>query len=115
MERIRNNPSFQAVQSTVDWLSAEIQRKDMPEALTWQAYLKGAQESQRHLRVFRAVPENTESVYVVRNSVSKDERLIVDEYAREVNHRWMEKLKSDIYLIETYHILSDFITATGKL
>jgi hypothetical protein len=93
----------------------EIHRKDTPGTLTWQTYLKDAQESQQYLRVFREVPANTESVYVVRNSASKDERLIVDEYAREVNQRWMEKLKSDIYLIETYHILSDYITATDKL
>jgi carboxyl-terminal processing protease len=114
-DRIKHSKSFQEIERTIGWLAQAITQKGAPVPLTWSGFLKIAQESKVQLGVFQNTENNQDLAYVVRNSVSKEERLLVDEYAREVNQRWLQKLQSDLYLSETYHILSDYITATGKL
>lgn len=108
-ERVAINPTFKELQTTVNWLEKEIARRSEPHTLDWSKYVDMIKDQRN------PAPEplkNTDKVFEVVNGLSTEQRLMVDEYARELYSRWSNTLASDPYLQETYNILNDFVALT---
>lgn len=108
-QRVAENLAFLEMQKTMDWLEDEMKSRATPRPLVWEAYLAADREA-LELGIGNATTwEGGEKIYEVSNGAAKEDRLHVDDYAREMNDRWIKKLSTDIYLHETYQILRDHI------
>jgi carboxyl-terminal processing protease len=110
-ERLSKNSAFQELQKTITWLEGEM-KKSAPEPLLWENYLAATAEASKHQINADLYFESQEKIYEVSAGPGKDERLTVDDYARQINERWMQILTGDLYLKETYQILRDHILLT---
>ena len=110
-ERVSKHPVFLELQQTIAWLEPD---QHSPQSLVWAEYLQSSQEGRRKQAAGESVL-SPEVMYEVTNSVTKEQRLTLDDYARTVNERWSKNLATDIYLQETYQVLRDHIQTTQKL
>ncbi|MEX2231392.1 MAG: carboxy terminal-processing peptidase [Cyclobacteriaceae bacterium] len=114
-ERIAKNSTFQELQKTLTWLEEEMRKDSEPQHLVWEEFFREAMMEKSRESVMDLSDESPEKIYEVSNGGAKEQRLTVDEYARDLNERWRKMLTSDIYLQETYQILRDHINTTKKL
>lgn len=113
-ERISQHPDFTALQSVLSLLHEAASRGEA-QSLVWEDYSAGAMAFARSQGDVKRIGKSARQVFTVTNSGAKEQRLAVDDYARQVHERWVELLSSDIYLHETYHILRDHIENTKTL
>lgn len=112
-ERVSNNEAFRELEKTIAWLTEELSASAGPRSLDWQTYHALMIEEARRREAIRSFKSDEDDhVFKVDNGSSKEARLMLDEYARALNDRWMQALASDIYLQETYQILRDHISIT---
>jgi carboxyl-terminal processing protease len=112
--RVKNNLSFQQMEKTISWLSAELQKDGPPPILTWEEYSKQSAAEKSLENKPEAITLKQGSMLNVKNLAANAERFTVDDYAKAVNERWLAKLQSDIYLHESYLILCDYISLEKK-
>ena len=110
-ERIAGNTAFQELLRSISSLGAEIEKESGPHPLDWKTFFTGIQERKSRESEVEAF-KGSEGVYKVSNGSAKAQQLSVDDYARELNARWLLTLSTDIYLQETYQILNDYISLT---
>lgn len=60
------------------------------------------------------VPKMFNSKYVVSNASFDNDVINASSYLAELNNRWLERIKKDIYVDEAYHILNDMLTTQPK-
>lgn len=113
-ERVSKHPVFLELQQTIAWLEQAAADQHSPQSLVWAEYLQSSQEGRRKQAAGESVL-SPEVMYEVTNSVTKEQRLTLDDYARTINERWSKNLATDIYLQETYQVLRDHIQTTQKL
>jgi hypothetical protein len=114
MERVRHSSVFQELEEMIAGLAEQTQKDLLPKSLIWEDYFKDRRERHERGSFVEMYREKPAAVYQVSNVFAKQERLIVDDYGRELNERFVEQLTHDIYLQETYQILFDQITLTKK-
>ena len=110
-ERIAGNATFQELLRSISSLEVEMQKQSGPQVLDWKAFLKGIMERESRQSEVDDF-QSSEGVYKASNGSAKAQQLSVDDYARELNARWLHTLSTDIHLQETYQILNDYISLT---
>ena len=110
-ERIAGNTTFQELLRSISSLEAEIEKQSGPQPLDWKTFLTGIRERENKESEVEAF-KSSETVYNVSNGSAKVQQLTVDDYAREINARWLLTLSTDIQVQETYQILNDYISLT---
>lgn len=113
-QRISRHAGFQALQETLRKLQEEVRKNDEPKSLVWKEYLKEAMAEKTNQAVVDKKKESGQSIYTVSNGLTKEQRLVLDDYARTINERWIDILATDIHLQETYQILMDHISFIKK-
>ncbi|HYG18612.1 MAG TPA: carboxy terminal-processing peptidase, partial [Ohtaekwangia sp.] len=122
LEKLRRNSdsrmdadsSFNTVRRTLSWLEKEIARAFDPVALAWQDFSARADLNDKtYASLEAALNRNTASFEVHPNAMDR-ERIAADEFARDFNQKWINRLKSDIYVDEVFHIISDLVELTHK-
>lgn len=111
--RLASNPAFRELEKTISWLEQEMANSASPKPLDWEKYLALMQEQDEQQASVDGF-KSPDKVYEVSNGQTKEQQLAFDDYARELNHRWLDVLTSDIYLQETYRVLRDHISLTKK-
>lgn len=114
-ERISQHPAFSALQSVLPLLQEVAASRGEAQSLVWEDYLAGALALTKIQADVKSTGISVQQAFTVSNSGAREQRLAVDDYARQVNERWVELLSTDIYLQETYHILRDHIEHTKTL
>jgi carboxyl-terminal processing protease len=109
-ERVSGNPAFTALEKAVFWLEEAVAIGSKPHPLVWEKYV--AMTNEDELSDIPQKLRSEEKIFEVVDGASKEQRLAVDGYARELYSRWHENLVSDPYLQETYNILRDFVSLT---
>ena len=109
-ERVSKSPTFRELEKAISWLEEGMARKSDPHPLVWEKYV--AIMVKDEVSDLPARLKSAAGIFNVVNGESKEQRLVVDEYARELYSRWNENLVSDPYLQETYNILCDFVSLT---
>jgi carboxyl-terminal processing protease len=112
--RVAASGAFQQLEAMFRKIKDDMQKKDEPSLLTWESYLKQQQENKRDQNIVRKAYESAATLYEVKNNSTETERLRMDEYALPYNIAWSKKLKHDIYLEETFLIISDYIDLSKK-
>jgi carboxyl-terminal processing protease len=112
-ERLAKNPAFEELRKTISWLEQEMNRASKTEPLDPEKYFAMVQEQEEQQASADGV-KSPDKIYEVSNGQTKEQQLAVDEYARELNDRWLDLLMSDLYLQETYQVLRDLVSFTKK-
>lgn len=112
--RIENATGFKTIQSTDQWLSANVGPAVQPVSLNWNTFLEKAKDDMLRLKHFEAVLSDTTNLFEVKNDVRDEYRIGLDEYTRTYNNQWIKKLKSDIYLEEVFQIMNDLLELTSQ-
>ena len=107
--RIAANPAFIELGETIAWLANEMEKKFVAHTLGWESFLAMSKEQQLRQKKLGSI-KSAEKAFEVRFGESKEDRLVVDEYANDLYGKWIETLASDIYLQETYQVLRDHIS-----
>ncbi|HEX8039342.1 MAG TPA: carboxy terminal-processing peptidase [Chryseosolibacter sp.] len=111
-ERLKTSAPFNELQQTLSWIDERLKKTNEPQPLSWEAYLADRKELLKYDISTGVKVESPEKIYEVSNGASKETRLMVDDYARDLNVRWLKILSEDIYLQETYQVLRDQILLT---
>jgi len=86
-----------------------MDKKSVAHALGWEPFLAMSKEQEHWQKKLGSI-KSEENAFEVRFGQSKEDRLVVDEYANDLYGKWIETLASDIYLQETYQVLRDHIS-----
>jgi carboxyl-terminal processing protease len=114
-ERVSTHPVFLELRETIKWLEDRAGEDPGIKSLSWEEYLNSALKQKNKQTEAKENVVSPGVIYEVTNTLTKEERLTLDDYARTINDRWLGILATDIYLQETYHILTDYIHDTKKL
>lgn len=111
--RVASNEEFNAIRKIVD-----IQKKDMQTTtrtipLKWDAFQKWIEEEDREMELIKGEGKPAKQ-YTVDNHAQDKLLLQKNQYAKEVNQTWLESLAEDIYIQESYLILTDLINLTKR-
>jgi carboxyl-terminal processing protease len=106
-QRILSNTSFQQVTKSYQWYADNI---FSPASITllWSDFLKKSREkriNQDEIKQEHRIPDDN---FEIKNTDAST-GFSREDYARDYTHEWIEKLKHDIYLAETFNIISDLI------
>jgi carboxyl-terminal processing protease len=106
--RLRDNKSFQTIQKLMnDPVVKEKMNEDLP--LTIEAFRKKAVENNLFWDALENACEQRTILYKAEN-VNFDKNLIeLDTYSKEINDIQIDNLESDIYLEESFQILTNLI------
>jgi carboxyl-terminal processing protease len=111
-ERLRNNKSFDAIRAFSKRLGNKDQRPVFI-PLEWDAFRNWSTSYQR---ISAEALENeirlVHPEFTVDNNPADKEFINADDYAREINKNWLKRLQQDIYIGESMHIMSDYISLT---
>ncbi|HYC87103.1 MAG TPA: carboxy terminal-processing peptidase [Chryseosolibacter sp.] len=108
-ERIAASQVFREIVAAAEKIS-EIERSAHQWSLGAEDFCAEVDQIQARRQFISSVRNVESPAFTVRNNSTEQARLLVDAYADEYNKRWFDKLQNDVYLHETYRILSDMLT-----
>jgi carboxyl-terminal processing protease len=107
--RIAKNNAFQATIQCSKALGGLATKLDSV-SLNWSDYKKMITDEGTQFKSLKEMTENPTNAFKVSNHVFDQERMIKDEYVRQVNEVWAKNLVRDISLEEAFFIICDYIT-----
>ena len=106
--RVKSSLSFQGVNQSRAYLS-EFTNKREPVTLQWQQFSKQREEQSLKYIALAETFRQPNIFYEVANSTVDKQRMNVDEYADAFSKLWMARLAKDIYVTESFLILTDLL------
>lgn len=107
-ERVASSKNFSRIKTMSDSLQLSFDKeRRLPVTV---ANVKKDEQSYYHfLKALELAIIGESGYYTVKNNSHDNKVLIVDEYSRELNNELLEHLKNDIYIEESYRIITDLI------
>jgi carboxyl-terminal processing protease len=112
--RVAGHPAFTRLQETMHELQQETGKENTPVQLNWNEISKTLQQENRQQAAFKSIYNSPVTAYEVKTNSAEATRMNIDEYARQYNDAWIKRLKSDIYVEETFQIVCDYINLNKK-
>ena len=106
--RIIANPDFQLIKKIIDEQQKAMQATTRTVPLKAELFEKWMQEKELKLEAMKGEGK-TAGKYTVENHAPDKLLLLNNQYAKERNDIWLENLADDIYIQETFLILTDLI------
>ena len=106
--RVKASEAFNLTRECSNQFAASREKSDTV-SLSWNVYQQGAE---RQAELFERLQESgskTLKSFKIAAHAFSQQRLQMDEYARQQNDSWIEKLSRDISLEEAYFIICDYI------
>jgi carboxyl-terminal processing protease len=111
--RTSTHPSFMHIQKFIDAQKAKTQQTSRKIPLQPQAFAQAMQDKYNWWQSLEKVITRSSSLFSVENTSYDKQVLSVDAYSQEVNTLSQKNIQEDIYIEETYRILSDLILLTA--
>ncbi len=112
--RVFSNQSFKTTMETLLWLKEKLKEQYQPILLSWEEFLKNSEKDVQRYRVIEKNLMQPTAVFNVTNCQIDLQRINLDEYAKEFNKRWIQKLKGDKYVEEAFQVICDYVELKGK-
>jgi carboxyl-terminal processing protease len=112
--RTNHHASFTHIQKFIEALKPVLQQNPRKIPLQPQAYAEAMQEKYNWWQSIEKVVNQRTSLFAVENTSYDKQVLKVDTYSQEVNSLSQKTIQDDIYIEETYRILSDLISLSPK-
>lgn len=107
--RLRQSNAFQQVQKTADWVGALLKRRPEEVVLSWPEFEKEDLIRKAADKELQQSLDESHAAYEVMPGEVDKARYAADEYAALLNASWIKRLKSDIYVEESFQIMLDMI------
>jgi carboxyl-terminal processing protease len=108
IDRIKASEAFQLTRECSEQLAVSMDNVDTV-SLTWAGF---AQVAEKEAKIFLELQEacsQPSKSFKIKTHAFNLQRLQMDDYARQQNESWIEKLSRDISLEEAYFIICDYI------
>jgi len=108
-ERVLANGSFQQVSKTAMWVKEFLKKEHDDVILSWVEFEKETEARKREFKMLQESLAHQQATFEVSVHEADNKRYDSDEYAASVNQSWIKRLKEDIYVEESFQIISDMI------
>jgi len=108
-ERLRANGSFQQVTKTSVWVKEFLKKEHEDVTLSWLQFEKETDIRKHEFKMLQESLAQQQATFEVSVHETDNKRYASDEYAASVNQSWVNRLKEDIYVEESFQIISDMI------
>jgi len=108
-ERLVSHRAFTEMRKCSAWLSQELEKEEESISLSWSAVEKDAALQKEKYRNLEEALNQQQAVYEVTNTALDQQRFTADEYAALFNTSRLAAIRKDIYLDESFLIISDLI------
>jgi carboxyl-terminal processing protease len=106
--RINASPDFQLINKIIDEQKKAMQATTRTVPLKTELFEKWMHENEQRLDAMKGEGKTAEK-YTVENHAADKQLLLNNQYAKERNMVWLENLADDIYIQETFLVLTDLI------
>lgn len=106
--RINNNPDFQLLKKLIA-SQEKIQKEINVVSLNFTQFKNKTLASYKEWELLEKNGFGKSSVYTVENTSYDKEVMNLDSYTKEINDVLIDNIKEDIYIQESFHILTDLI------
>ncbi|HEY3403598.1 MAG TPA: carboxy terminal-processing peptidase [Ohtaekwangia sp.] len=108
-ERVHNSDAFQQVTKAAVWVKELIKREHEDISLSWKEFEKDAEARKAEFKKMQQSLTQPHAAFEVSTNEADRKRYEADEYAASLNQSWIRRLKEDIYVEESFQIISDLI------
>ena len=104
-----SSASFLKIAEGIKAVSQTLELMNKPVSLTWADFKDQTQASTMVFADLQQSFSTETAAYDVITVGSDEQRLAIDEYAKELSQKWKDNLKHDMYVEEAFLILGDMI------
>lgn len=110
--RVNADADFSAVGEYQKMIKRFIESREKPVSLRWEKYEAMVKANREELaRMTTILEEKEHGIFKTENNSFDKQHNEADEYKVEINLRTLESISGDIYIAESYRILSDLINS----